>query len=201
MREAWNQWFRASESDTALASAIGANDEPARTLEWHGVELFNGMRFLDVGVGVGRMARYVSERGAVVDGLDISDEARIRAKDCVTAFYLVDEIDALPSMVYDVALAHLVAQHLTDKALATNLVHVYRALKIGGQYSLQFADDPFRPSDPPSVASMGAVFRGMSHALKLCATTCPQADVAIYGGPQCWPGMSTYYYYVHIRKP
>lgn len=191
-RAAWNRFYERQEVEST---------SPAALLELHGVKrhLSTRAHFLDVGVGVGDMARYVSAYGATVDCLDVADRALEHVNGFIRAFYLDSEIEKLPRADYDLALAHLVAQHMTDEMLERNLRHVYRALKPSGVYSLQFAGDS-EPSIPPSPEATGHVTRTVAEATALCERSCTGAEVRLLREPEHWPNVTTWYFYLHVVK-
>ena len=97
-----------------------------------------GATVLNVGVGLGICTRQLSQRGCKVSVLDISREALDAVGD-VAVGYLASDIEALPSGVFDVALSHLVAQHMSDQDLEVQVRHVVRALKPNGVFAVQYA--------------------------------------------------------------
>jgi 2-polyprenyl-3-methyl-5-hydroxy-6-metoxy-1,4-benzoquinol methylase len=105
-----------------------------------GVEdlLVHGARVLNVGVGMGRCTRELADRGCLVSVLDISPAAVERVAD-VAAGYLATELDGLPVDAFDVALSHLVAQHMSDQDLESQIRAVVRSLSTGGVAAIQYA--------------------------------------------------------------
>jgi SAM-dependent methyltransferase len=102
--------------------------------------------FMDVGVGTGRMATHIARlpkwRLVMCDvsttGLRNAEakyEAKARRDDHV-ALYPAD----LPHEGVDLAVAHLVAQHLDDGELTYLLRGIVGSLKTSGLASIQFAD-------------------------------------------------------------
>jgi hypothetical protein len=77
------------------------------------------------------------ERGCKVHALDISPLALKRVEDVATA-WAASELDKLPSDTFDVAISHLVAQHMLDSDLSAQLVAVIRSLKQDGVFAMQF---------------------------------------------------------------
>lgn len=102
-----------------------------------------GFDVLNIGVGLGQCTRGLVGLGCVVSVLDISDIAISRVHD-VTADGWLDP-NCLPTGRFDLALSHLVAQHMADLALEEQIEHVLRSLKSGGILAVQFADHPVVP--------------------------------------------------------
>jgi 2-polyprenyl-3-methyl-5-hydroxy-6-metoxy-1,4-benzoquinol methylase len=144
--EALNQWWnRAHETDHAYWLTGSPGPEVWARL---GVEelLVPGAQALNIGVGLGRCTRDLAERGCAVSVLDISPAAVERVSD-VAAGYLADNLSSLPSGRFDVALSHLVAQHMSDADLSDQIHHVLRSLKPGGIFAMQYANHKFGVAD------------------------------------------------------
>lgn len=98
-----------------------------------------GQVILNIGVGQGHCTRELSARGCQVHALDISPVALSRISDCVVAGWLPSQLSELPSDTFDVAISHLVAQHMSDPDLEQQIREVVRGLKPKGVFALQFA--------------------------------------------------------------
>lgn len=96
-----------------------------------------GSMILDVGVGLGLMARYLLDNGRKVDALDISSNAIERVKPFVNLTFV--DASQLPNLRYSLIMHHLVAQHMSDKNLQDQIRHLVRSLKNGGVVALQFS--------------------------------------------------------------
>lgn len=195
-REAWDRWHTRGEVESTSPEGLFA---------LHRVRPRKGSNFLDVGVGVGDMARAALGLGAIVDAVDISPVAGEQVKGIVRRFYLADDIADLPSNEYRLALSHLVAQHTEDADFAFQTGQIYRALRAGGVYSIQFAgsDKGLASRVTPSMAEVGHVVRAPGEAISLCEAVCPGAEVGLVSEPERWPAPKdgTYYYYIHVKKP
>jgi cyclopropane fatty-acyl-phospholipid synthase-like methyltransferase len=108
---------------------------------WHRLEVEErvvpGAVVLNIGVGVGSCTRALVERGCVVHALDISSIALQRVE-AVAIPWLASEIIRLPQNTFDLALSHLVAQHMPDDDLHAQLYAVVRALRDKGVFAMQF---------------------------------------------------------------
>lgn len=101
---------------------------------------------LNIGVGMGHCTRALAERGCIVHALDISREGLASISDIATTWH-VDELDRIPSKVFDLVLSHLVWQHMRDDALDAQMGAVFRSLKTDGLWASQFSVPC--PNGPP----------------------------------------------------
>jgi SAM-dependent methyltransferase len=113
-----------------------------------------GTAVLNIGVGLGRCTRELAVLGCTVSALDISPVAVERIKDVATG-YLASDLGSLPANRFDLALSHLVAQHMRDADLLDQIHHVVRSLKPDGLFAMQYADHKFGVlSDQPQTMDM-----------------------------------------------
>lgn len=136
--ESIHQWWdRAHETDHAywLSGTAGAE-------VWHRLDVIDRLgpdaQVLNIGVGLGRCTRALWLRRCNVSVLDISPVALARVDDIATG-YLADDLASLPANRFDVALSHLVSQHMRDADLQDQIQHVVRSLKPGGVFAMQYA--------------------------------------------------------------
>ena len=108
----------------------------------------NNFPILDVGVGLGLMARYLFDIGKAVEALDISATALERVKPYVSATFL--DASELPNDHFSLIMHHLVAQHMADTSLKTQIQDLRRSLKVGGVIALQFSAPVNHTSDRSS---------------------------------------------------
>jgi cyclopropane fatty-acyl-phospholipid synthase-like methyltransferase len=94
---------------------------------------------LNVGVGLGICTAQLVEHQCTTDVLDISPGALARVAGKVRQTYLASNVAALPANEYDVAISHLVAQHMMDDDLREQIRWVVRSLKADGLFAIQFA--------------------------------------------------------------
>jgi len=136
-RPHWNAiHLAAAASEKEAIEALTGSNAPT-TLAQHSISPQTGMVVLDVGVGLGNMARYLAELGCTVDCLDVADAAEQAVREWMRRFYIADEIVMLPTAEYELAISHLTAQHMTDSDLRRQIREVGRALRPGGIFSLQ----------------------------------------------------------------
>src|SRR5205807_3406624 len=98
-----------------------------------------GTTVLNIGVGQGHCTRGLVELGCRVHALDISPVALKRISDCVIAVWLPSQLHDLHSDTFDLAISHLVAQHMSDADLNQQIREVVRSLKADGVFAMQFA--------------------------------------------------------------
>ncbi|MGZ5435807.1 MAG: class I SAM-dependent methyltransferase [Pyrinomonadaceae bacterium] len=94
---------------------------------------------LNIGVGEGHCTRGLSERGCQVHALDISPMALAKISNCVVKTWLPSQLEEIPSDTFDLAISHLVTQHMSDTLLDQQLREVVRSLNAGGVFAMQFA--------------------------------------------------------------
>ena len=90
---------------------------------------------LEIGVGLGQSAEALRAAKCMVSVLDIAPTAIARVP---WAQGYLNPAD-LPSDTFDVAMSHLVAQHMMDTDLFAQMRHVIRSLKPSGVFAIQFA--------------------------------------------------------------
>lgn len=114
----------------------------------------HSLRILDVGVGTGVMAKYLTDLGHEVIGIDICGEAA----ECMpgSEFCHVDSLvpkdvgllegilrlGEFRSYEADIAICHLVAQHCTNEELAHLLKQLRPHIRPGGVFAIQYASFP-----------------------------------------------------------
>ncbi len=154
-------WERAHQADHAFWLSGTPGIEVWRCL---GVEelVTPGASVLNIGVGLGLCTRHLAERDCLVSAMDISPTALQRVSD-VARTYLADDMAALPPRAFDLALSHLVAQHMLDQDIQAQMEAVIRALKPTGVFAIQFAswlDDVEDESERSTFdAKRGGMFR------------------------------------------
>jgi 2-polyprenyl-3-methyl-5-hydroxy-6-metoxy-1,4-benzoquinol methylase len=117
-----------------------------------------GRQVLDVGCGVGRWCRLLSDRGAAVTGADISEHAvalaRARTAGSGMRFVVspVSRLD-LPPASFDLITCVTVLQHIVDEdELSSSLAALRRLLKPGGRLLLLEVVPRLGPGRDPSTA-------------------------------------------------
>ncbi len=110
---------------------------------WQPLEIMNYIRpgkvVLNIGIGLGYCTQDLVSQQAVVHVLDISTVALEKVKPIVAGTWLPGQLDELPSNYFDLAISHLVTQHMNDQDLRDQLQAVIRGLKPDGIFAMQFA--------------------------------------------------------------
>lgn len=95
---------------------------------------------LNIGVGEGHCSKALQQAGHIVAALDVSAVALVNVAKFTVALY--DDPVGLPDSEYDVAICHLVVQHMTDVDVIVMIRNALRSLKQGGILSVQYASPP-----------------------------------------------------------
>lgn len=130
-----------------------------------------GRAVLNIGVGLGQCTRDLVDAGCAVSVLDICPLALDRVRDVVQACYLASELDRLPDAAFDLAISHLVTQHMVDADLDPHVRHVLRSLGPDGLFAMQFAygwdQETGIAGETLADAKTGGVIRKLSHMAAL----------------------------------
>lgn len=149
---AW--WDRAHKNDSLLWLSGYSGPSIWERLEVDSL-LRPGAVVLNIGVGLGYCTHALSGRGCTIYALDISDIALNRVRSIATP-WLADNAANLPSNTFDVAISHLVVQHMLDDALLPQMTAVINSLKPNGIFALQFAKYTAKQSQNTRFTSMDA---------------------------------------------
>jgi len=101
--------------------------------------LFKGMDVLEIGIGLGLCAKGFYEMGCNVYASDICKEAFNRIEKYIKGSFLCGEMEKLPSDFFDLAISHLVTQHMSEVGILRQFPEVIRSLKTDGVFCVQFA--------------------------------------------------------------
>lgn len=200
-RDAWNA-AHAVHHEGALSGS-----DPKEVLDHHRIagHVRPGIVVLDIGIGQGGMAKHLVSQGCTVDSLDVSDEAAKTVAGTSRGFYLADDIDTLPSGEYDMAISHLVAQHMCERNLRKQIANVFRALKPGGMFSLHLAGATEGPlnnltCEIPSGMD-GAMCRDPEYAESMIRDVLQSGfSLKVLDHRMEWPQFKSYWYFVHVIK-
>jgi SAM-dependent methyltransferase len=111
---------------------------------WNSLNITNriapGTLVLEIGVGGGTNTRELHARGLRVHVLDITSAALDKVRAFAEGQWLEPQIEFLPEGYFDIAISHLVTQHINNETLSRQIRYVLRALKTNGVFAMQFAD-------------------------------------------------------------
>ena len=199
------EWEAVHRGLSPLSATFLSSSDPQTVLEAHGVYVYPGDRVLDIGVGIGDMAKHLHQCGCEVDALDIVESARDAVDQYVKEFYITPT--ALVRSTYDLAISNLVTQHITDSELAKQVSHVFRSLKPGGVLSMQCAGSygSILANDQTSVSVElllnGSVTRSYAYTTAIIEKAIRgKKEIVLTEGPR-FPEYESYWYYLHISKP
>jgi len=173
-------------------------------------KLASGIKVLNVGVGLGKDTNELVNKGAIVDVLDISQTALDRVKATTRNQYISSNLDELPESEYDIAVSHLVSQHMNDDDLLDQIKYVLRSLKPEGIFAMQFAfidetpvsvnhlNEVYKSVDDIPKDKKGHMFRSllkMEDMVKKCG-----GEIIWVSDPRRYPNNPIKWYYIHMKK-
>ena len=115
-----------------------SGSNPHAVLNYHKIlhSDLSGKAVIDVGVGMGIMARHLWTLGVTrVIGVDIVPEALVQLEYRAES-YLVEDLPVVP--LADCAICHLVMQHCSDELVSKTLKGLHGSLSPSGWLSVQF---------------------------------------------------------------
>jgi len=172
--------------------------------------LFKGMSVLEIGVGLGLCTKGFYERGCKVFALDICEEAFHRIGDYIVGGYLHASIEQLPEAFVDLAISHLVTQHMSESDILRQFPAVIKSLKPSGVFRVQFAGSDIaeennvketivgKPADNKVSMLGGRMVRTPEYAEAL-VNRCG-GKVIRTSGTRCFPKYKSYWYWMEVIK-
>ncbi|HME44419.1 MAG TPA: class I SAM-dependent methyltransferase [Syntrophorhabdales bacterium] len=157
---------------------------------------------LEIGVGGGRDIRELHARGVKVHVLDITPAALDKVRAFTEGQWLEPQIELLPENRFDIAISHLVTQHISNEALSRQIKYVLRALKTNGVFAMQFADrikgvDRTSYEETLDAQKEGGVCRSLEMIDELVNTS--GGKITWVSLPQDFP-TGARWYNIHIRN-
>jgi SAM-dependent methyltransferase len=165
--------------------------------------IIRGKRVLEIGVGDGSDVRELRAKGLEVHVLDITPAALQKVASITQGQWIASRIELLPEAEFDVAISHLVTQHLSNEVLARQIKFVLRSLKPRGVFAMQFADhiegvkDEFFSEDL-SLQQIGAVNRNVRMMQEIVRTA--GGKITWLSRPQNFPDQKVRWFNIHIKK-
>ena len=111
------------------------------TVKPYGLDLLSlkGLNVLEIGVGFGLSIKGFWDKGCNVYALDICEEAFSCVSSHIKGGFLHEEAEKLPEGFFDLAICHLVTQHMSETDILKQFPYVIRSLKPNGFLCVQFA--------------------------------------------------------------
>jgi SAM-dependent methyltransferase len=156
-------------------------------------------KVLEIGVGDGKNIRSLRRRGCKVYALDITPAAFEKVKGLTTETWLAPE--NLPDNFFDLAISHLVTQHIDNGTLELQVRNVLRSLRTGGLLAMQFADWMGIATDYDEsfqFQQSGTVRRTLEmirHIISAC-----EGRIVWVSDPIDFPEFHSRWFYVHIQR-
>jgi len=161
-----NDWWEANhkEEEPFLLSGTSGKDV-WRVLDIQHIINAN-KKILNIGVGLGHCTRELNRIGAKIHALDISSIALKRVENYVEHAWFPSQLPDLPKNYYDLAISHLVAQHMSDADLLYQIEYVVKSLKPGGFFAIQIAfpkQKDYQLIESFDTQKWGGVLRSLKH--------------------------------------
>jgi 2-polyprenyl-3-methyl-5-hydroxy-6-metoxy-1,4-benzoquinol methylase len=160
-------------------------------------------RVLNIGVGLGHCTKALAERGCLVSALDVSEVALQKVRSICQNCYAAKDIGTLPSNYFDIAISHLVTQHISNQSLVDQLREVLRSLTPDGIFAMQFADLYGKsrfdfPNESENSLKHGGVCRSLGFMEKLVFEAGGDITLAYRCG--IFPQYGSSWYSIHISR-
>lgn len=161
----WDKYHRLFETTGRYQNLSGYGlDGYQQTLRSR--ELVQGAeRILEIGAGTGAAIKDLVAKKKRVFALDVSPLAVERAEALGAVGIAAPTL--LPADYFDLALCHLVAQHVPDEDFIPLLANVMRSLRSGGALAIQAADVPGAPPKGFDFTAQGNILRSESRMTEL----------------------------------
>lgn len=172
--------------------------------------LFKGMNVLEIGVGLGLCVQGFHSRGCNVFALDICEEAFHKIKNYIVDSYLHKNVEQLPEDFVDLAVSHLVSQHMSESDILKQFPAVIRSLRPSGTFRVQFAGSTIQeenniketivglPADNKVSMLGGRMVRTSEYAIELvnkCGGTVTRTSSLKH-----FPKYQSYWYWLEVIK-
>jgi SAM-dependent methyltransferase len=170
-----------------------------------------GIKVLNIGVGLGRDTQELHTKKTIVDVLDISQIALDRVKSITRRQFLSSNLKDLPINEYDIAVSHLVTQHMNDTDLVEQIQYVLRSLKPDGIFAMQFAFIDDTPENREHLNRVyydvinvptnqkGHMFRTLLEMKNIVEIKC-EGKISWISDVRTYPNNPIKWYYIHIKQ-
>ncbi len=162
-----------------------------------------GASVLEIGVGGGSNVKELSARGLKVYVLDITQAALQKVEPITEGRWLESQIDLIPKKTFDLAMSHLVTQHLNNRTLSKQIRYILRALKPGGIFAMQFADhingtEEESFNEKIESQRVGAVCRSITMMKQIVNAS--GGKITWISPPQNFHEYGSRWFYIHIKR-
>ncbi len=154
---------------------------------------------LNIGVGTGRCTKDLFDKKTIIYALDISSLALERVSKYTVRNYLSNQLGDIQKDYFDLAISHLVAQHMSDKDLLEQMKVVIKSLNPHGIFAMQFASNIVGGNDKQDIESqmMGGVCRTLENMKKLVEKAGGKMTLVTQ---YSFPKLNAKWYAIHIKK-
>lgn len=155
---------------------------------------------INIGLGLGYETKEMFKRGIEVYGMDISKKSLENFREYLKEGYLFPEdLNKLPKNFFDLAISHLVTQHMSENDLIKQMKSVIKSLKQEGIFAMQFANSPDKKIERWSLddQQFGGCIRSLDEMRK---------TVSKCGGKIIWVKkkefgkLRSWWYLIHIKR-
>jgi len=165
------------------------------------------LNVLDIGVGLGNMAKELCKKHNVIS-VDISQDALEKVKN-ISKIYLTKDMVKIDSESIDLAICHLVFQHCDFNMVSFIIDQTIRCLKDTGIFTFQFADIPstkrLRSSVDYGLSLNSSIKRGTHHFMSIekikNIISKYNGDIIDISEPLCWAHADNIIWYFVKCKP
>lgn len=163
-------------------------------------KLMPNIKILNIGVGLGNETIQLQKYKVTIDALDISETALDRVKSITRNQFLSSNINNLPTNEYDLAVSHLVTQHINDKELNNQLKYVISSLKHNGVFAMQFAyvDNANNVSQNDEYQMAGGIIRKLEDIENFVKNN--NGYISWVSEPKIFDHTTPKWQYIHIKK-
>ena len=162
-----------------------------------------GKSVLEIGVGGATDIRELHAKGLKVHVLDITPTALQKVEAVSEGQWLESQIELLPKNYFDVAISHLVTQHINNEALSRQIRYVLRSLKPRGVFAVQFADHINGMPDDSYREDLEAQQKGgVCRSLRMIRQVVDDngGKIVWVSQAQNFPDYGARWFYVHMRR-
>jgi tetratricopeptide (TPR) repeat protein len=163
-------WWEINHKEDELFFLTGTPGKQA----WKNLDIIEHItakkKILNIGIGLGYCTKDLHNIGAEVHALDISLTALKRVEKYIKKGWTPDELPYLPVNYYDLAISHLVAQHMSDVDLLSQIKYVVNSLKKDGFFAIQIAfplQEEYQFREDFETQKWGGVLRSIVHINEL----------------------------------